>query len=257
MENINFFNLCKEGEEVVKTYECTKVKKLFFGKAIGFLTLTNKRVLYHAFTSGILGKNIVLNEMPIEDFTGFSAQIGSSINWVFIAVISLFLFVLNDIGHITQVIPIIFRHLLFGILAIAPYIALLLKNKNILNIELKIPENVKPFIYYLFIYGIFILGLNILPNVFVLRIIFYGVIVFVLFRKSSVFSIAIYSKSSNGAGIYLPGVQTFRLFGREFNTAADTMTGAPAKDSETVINEIGALITDLKQMGDLAIEKWQ
>jgi hypothetical protein len=31
----------------------------------------------------------------------------------------------------------------------------------------------------------------------------------------------------------------------------------PAEDAEKVIHELGAIITDIQQMGDLSIEKWK
>ena len=41
------------------------------------------------------------------------------------------------------------------------------------------------------------------------------------------------------------------------NTALYTLVGRPTKDTDQMMNELGAMVKDLQTMGDLAIKKWQ
>jgi hypothetical protein len=278
MPSEHVFDLCSEGEKIIKTYECTSIKKLFFGKSIGYLTLTNKRILYHATGKSIKGKSLVINEMPVEDVTGISNYMGTSINWFSMTIFAAIMyFIITPIFLKTS--PKFMYSDALGILSLFPFLFLWLWNKNVFSREIKanILENLSgisdlgfvkhiqagTFIrlfYYLFVYGLYILGLNILPNNSVIfRLLLYVVIYFLVSGRNQAFTLLVFSKSSKGAGIYLPGVQQFRIFSFRTNesTAADTMSGSPARDSELVVKELGAIITDLKQMGDFAIEKWQ
>ena len=61
-------------------------------QTLGRLTLTNKRILYHASGKSIKGQSMLLNEMPLEDTSGMSASIITSINWITMTLFSLVLF---------------------------------------------------------------------------------------------------------------------------------------------------------------------
>ncbi len=268
------FSLSGEDEHIVKTYECTIIKKLFFGKSKGMLTVTNRRVLYYASGKSAKGNSIILKEMPIDDVSGISSSMSASINWLAMILFSLALLLFSY--FFKAVLPKFFSHWLLGLVFILPYIIYLLYEKNILSTEIKniavdrlkpitnninvnsiSPQKGRKIVYYLLIYGIYVLSVNIFSgSASFLRLAVYILIYFLLFGIERVFSLMIFSKTSKGTGIYLSGVgNIFSLFSKD-STAADTMSGAPAKDAEQLIKELGALITDLKLMGNLAIGKW-
>lgn len=278
MQNEQIFDLCSEGEQIIKTYECTTIRKLFFGTSKGRLTLTNKRLLYHATGRSIKGKSLALNEMPIDDVSGVSMYMGASVNWIALVVfVSALYFVATPI--ILKSFPKFLTGQTFGIIALIFFMLFWLWDKNIISNEIKnnvlenlkglsdneytknIPsDTLKKVSRYLFVYGVFILGLRIFTRELgFINIAVYIALYFFVIGAGQAFSLLVFSKSSKGAGIHLPGVQQFSFLNFRTNetTALDTMSGSPAKDSETVIKELGAIITDLKQMGDLAIEKWQ
>lgn len=274
MQNEQIFDLCRDGEQIIKTYECTSIKKLFFGASKGRLTLTNKRVLYHATGKSLKGKSLVLNEMPVEDVSGVSTYLGTSINWMRIALFVLIMqFLVTPL--IFSILPRFATGRVFGIIMMLPFVVRWIWKKDILSQKVKtgILDNLKGILEneyvkkispalarkisrYAFYYGILVLGLRLsYGGVYFLRFAIYIGLYFLIYGASRVFSLMIYSKSTKGTGIHLPGVQQFGFHSHE-TTAADTMSGSPAIDSETVIHEIGAIITDLKQMGDLAVDKW-
>jgi hypothetical protein len=279
MQSNQLFDLCKEGEELVKTYECTKIRRLFFGSSKGRLTLTNKRVLYHATGRSFKGRSLVLNEMPIDDVSGIRTYLGASINWLSVIVfLATLYFVLAPI--VFDVFPKSFlTRRGFGFLALLPYIVIWIWSKNVIGygIKLKVTDFLKfisenkyvqrisPILAiricrYLFIYGVFIYGSLLFSGEQIyLRFMVYLALYFIVFGASEVFSLMIFSKTTKGTGIHLSGVHRFRLFNFQTSesTALDTMAGAPGRDSEIIIQEIGAIISDLGQMGSLAIDKWK
>jgi hypothetical protein len=59
-----------------------------------------------------------------------------------------------------------------------------------------------------------------------------------------------------GPGIFIPG-DSFRLLGNRNSTALETLGASPAGDASLVTRELGALLLDLQQLGDLGIQKWK
>jgi len=67
-----------ENETQVKAYHCTSFKSGILNmKAEGYLAVTNKRVVFHAFGSSFAGKSILQSEIPIEDVSGISIYKGT------------------------------------------------------------------------------------------------------------------------------------------------------------------------------------
>lgn len=277
MDNALIFDLSSEGEEIIKNYECTGIRKLFFGSSKGYITLTNKRILYHATGKSIKGRSLVLSEMPINDVSGIGVYMGTSINWIALIAFTLGLYIIAP--FILTLLPGFFTHVAFGLLSLIPYLLMWLWEKNFLSDEVKdmaidnlkkitTEEHLEGISFKLldkifsiaFVYGIFIVAMRMFSgNLKILRVIVFVFIYFKISGPIKVFSLQIHSKSAKGTGIFLPGVQKLQIFNFKTNdtTALDTLAGAPAVDSEPLIRELGAIITDLKEMGDLAISKWQ
>ena len=84
----------------------------------------------------------------------------------------------------------------------------------------------------------------------------FAVICFNLFGRGHTFSLLIGSKTMKDSGILISGNIT-QAFSVRNNTALQTLAASPSVDAEAVTREIGALIMDIKHMGDLGIEKWK
>lgn len=78
-----------------------------------------------------------------------------------------------------------------------------------------------------------------------------GVLIFLGIKKS--FLIAIYAKDVSLSPIVV-GEGPNSFIG---NSALLTLSSDRTKDTDKMLNELGAVVQDLQSMGDLAIEKWQ
>lgn len=72
----NFVKL-SENEVEIKTYHCTTLKK---PNGEGYLTVTNKRVVFHGYGSSSTGKSKLVSEVPIETISGVRTYFGTGIN---------------------------------------------------------------------------------------------------------------------------------------------------------------------------------
>jgi hypothetical protein len=82
------------------------------------------------------------------------------------------------------------------------------------------------------------------------------VICFNLFGRGHTFSLLIGSKTMKDTGILISG-NISQAFSVGNNTALQTLAASPSIDAEAVTREIGALIMDVRHLGDLGIKKWQ
>lgn len=78
-----------------------------------------------------------------------------------------------------------------------------------------------------------------------------GILIFFGIKKS--FLIAIYAKDVSLSPIVV-GEGPNSLIG---NSALLTLSSERTNDTDTMLNELGAVVQDLQSMGDFAIEKWQ
>lgn len=70
-----------EGEQLVKSYYCTKFNSPLFGiKADGYLEVTSKRLLFQSRGEGIKGVSIIQSEVAIGDVSEIKAYQGTSLN---------------------------------------------------------------------------------------------------------------------------------------------------------------------------------
>ena len=78
------FQPSEANEQIVRTYQCTRFKRWFRPETIGYLTVTNRRVVYHSTGKSLTGQSLLINEMPLEDVSGLSVYKGSSVGISFI-----------------------------------------------------------------------------------------------------------------------------------------------------------------------------
>jgi hypothetical protein len=75
-----------------------------------------------------------------------------------------------------------------------------------------------------------------------------------IFGRVRSFNLTISSRSPKNAGITIPGNPLGLLLGGD--AAVQSLYSGPGRDAEQIIRELGALLTDIRQMGDLGIQKW-
>ena len=83
-----------------------------------------------------------------------------------------------------------------------------------------------------------------------------GAITYYLFNRmrANVFNLQVFTSGANGIPISLGGGLGIGITGQNISKA---LSAEPAQDSHLLIKELGALVLDLKSLGDMAIEKWQ
>jgi hypothetical protein len=277
----NVFQLCEPDEQVIRTYACTGLKRLFYPKTIGYLTITNKRVVFHSSGKSFLGKSVLVNEMPLEDTAGVRSYLDVSVNWLVFAIFCILAFLISK--FLSSLIPITVFWVL-GILFVLPFIGIWILNSNLLDdrarrkvfsyinqrFENKIQaEGLFPILVptarVFFFIGVLLLGwaivstrffLQLFPlNYLLLAVVYFFVFLYSFGQRRS-FSLMIASKTMKGSGINIPGSDVINLLTRD-NTAPGTLGAGAEKDAERVTREIGAVLMDIRQMGDLGIQKWK
>jgi hypothetical protein len=282
-EQIYNFQFSTADEQVVRTYECTRLRKLFSPPTIGYLTITNRRILFHSSGKSITGRSELINDMPLEDAASVNVYLGLSINWWLFILFALALYVISL--ALEAILPELFMSWVFGLLLMLPMAAAwLLTSKiiseqareqafqsldNLLQGRYKINREQltdHPFVRIPFWIGVAILAWDLtlrssflaqipLVNYLVLLAAYFGLYIFT-FGRQRTFSLLIGSKTMKDKGIYIPG-DSFRLVFTRDNTAVESISAHPAKDAELVVRELGALLLDIRLLGDMGIQKWK
>lgn len=172
-----------DGEQIVKSYCCAK---MVTPKCDGYLTVTNKRILFE----GRGGASRITQEAWIEGVSGINAFYGWDI-------------------HILR--------LIIGIIAAIVGLTMFKENGGLA-------------------FALLIVG---------------ALLIYSALLKC--FKMEIHTGNFTASGISLGSSPTSSLG----NTALYTLVGRPTKDTDQMMNELGAMVKDLQTMGDLAIKKWQ
>lgn len=279
----NPFITLSENEQIIRTYQCTKLRKFLSSPTIGYLSITNKRIVYHSEGKSINGSSSIISEMPLEDVAGISTSLGISFNWIIFLLVSIVLFLGSSL--LEEILPRFLTGWVVSILLVLPYFIGFLFEKNILNKDLreqaikKLEESSinsaikqKDSAFYMGVFQIlFYIGLAFLswnlafrtdllyqaPTLgYIILLGAYFLIYILFFGRIRSFSLRITSRTAKGTGIYIPGNFLAGIF-RGNTAASQSMSAGPDKDAEVVVKELGALITDIQLMGDLGIQKWE
>ncbi|MHB8806571.1 MAG: PH domain-containing protein [Anaerolineaceae bacterium] len=274
MENSQTMDVLSENEQIVRAYRCTKLHRFFAKPVTGYLTITNKRAIYHSQGKAIGGENSVISEMPLEDIAGISTYSGSSFNLLLFAVFCGVLYGLtNYINYRAPVLLWVLGVLLCLPAAIGSLFKFKILNQSMTDSagtwiqNLSIGEWVKskPEGYFwnaanicLYIGApMLAIKLNVIPLLGVLIILIVYFFIFSnVFGKFKTFSLQIRSKTAKGSGILIPGNFALALLSGN-TTAVKTMFAGPNEDAGLIVKELGAIILDIQQMGDLGIKKWK
>lgn len=272
------FQLSSEDEEIVRSYKCFTLKRWFVPPTVGYLTVTNKRVVFHSSGKSLTGKSLLITEMPLEDVAGLSVYEGLSFNWLLFLVFTGAAYFVTR--FIVALLPRFFISYWFAALLMLPYILIWLLKGNVLSDQLKeqifevlgklkISRGLNAYLPYariLLAFGLAILGWRLAfttnfglgtPIVawLILLAIYAYIFITTVGRRHS-FSLQIGSKTMKDSGIFIPGDSLNLLFKRE-STALQGLGASPAADASQVTRELGALLLDLQQLGDQVIQKWK
>ena len=279
--NILDFHL-SDNEFVIRSYECTKLLRFFAPSTFGYLTITNMRIVYHSQVNSGSELNAVISEIPLNDVSGLNASISASFSWL---LFFLFYIVVNYLMNIlVGILPEFMTGWVGAILMVAPYLIYILFEKNILSQDVKeqiiknfqdipgkdlIENNNKSFYISLFQF-IFYFGLALLARQlsyqlalsfnagwpsYLLQFGAYFVIYKLAFGKMRTFTLAISARSAKDTGIVLPSTFLTNLLGGEMGVLQAIFV-EPGSQAELIVHELGAMLTDIRQMGDFGIQKW-
>lgn len=267
------FELSQSDERIVRSYECTRLRMLFLPETLGHLTVTNRRIVFHSTGTSLTGKSMLISEMPVEDAAGVSVYLGNSIDWRLFIGFAVGLFVLSFV--VDAILPAFFTSWPFAALLMLPYGILWLVNSKWLSDGVKkqvgasLSNDVDPFlpaVRVLFLIGLAVFVWTVartpvlwlgspLVALCLLALAYFGLFM-VAFGRQPVFSLLIGSKSMQGSGIFIPG-SAFHLSFFGDKTAIESLAGSPAVDAPAVARELGALLTDIRQLGEFGLQKWQ
>lgn len=250
------------GEIVVKQYDLAILRsRLKLTRAEGRMQITNKRLLFRATGKSPAGKTVYQNEFSMDKIDG--VEIRKDYRFMFLDFVlnTLIAFPVMGMGVLLGLlfnqadnIFVTFLTFLFGTCALIPFFVI---RKQYL-LKLTILSFGQGLLSMAMVAGImldskFLIVLSILSIVF--NYVLYWISMFLSFFKPN---LMVEIKTSGGT----PGVQikhkyaSFFLWKKmEENSGFSEIL--PGKDADLAIKEVGALINDIKTLGDLGVEKWQ
>ncbi len=264
-----------DGEKTAKTYLCTYYRSRLLGlKAYGNLAVTNKRVVFHALSSGSTGRSIIQSEIPIENVSGLRSYKGNHFS-------------------LSVMLGVVLFSAVLGSLAVA-LISLIKSDNNDLGIALgwisgfaaffcsfiiantKIWRPVLVFVSSAIIGSMGAGGLissitslfnpmaaifgyrqqpdigTILIAIVSLGILVYGFVIASQYARRPEFSLEISSTGGGNVPISITGGGGFLS-----SAVSRALNAEPAKDTEQMLSELGALVLDIQKLGDFGVEKWR
>ncbi len=271
-----------EGEIVVRTYHCTNISPVFalIGlKTDGYLTVTNKRLVYFAEGSsvfGIAGNSKLYKEVTISDVANLSLNKGTRFSFLRLlcglivgqipaVVITLLMFglmlALGAVGEGGN--PYLLRLCVFAQLSVAillVFCSFSVSRDSIIRLMLaacgallvlavpgfalaqkgkELPPIPSAYFTVLMVVGV--------------PLVCYWIWCLYWFFRREYLIMSIRSKSNWPATIDIKGVSWWG----GINIAADIAYGmSPGVDADAMFKELGAMVTDIQTLGDHGIQKW-
>ena len=258
-----------EDEQSVRTYCCTYYKSRLLGiETNGFLGVTNKRVIFQATGASASGRSVIQSEVPIADISGITsfkgpffsipAMLGAIILSFLLGSITMALLtaiaawsdsksVFDILGWVTVAgaffgsfyVPVksIWRPVLVGIAAVVLAGlggSSLLDSLSFFGMSQNGAE-----------------GWQFLLSAFMT---IFGLLCAFWYARRPTFALQIGSKGGASTPISISSATGMGLLNI---SAAKSLNAEPAKDAESMLKELGALILDIQMLGDHGIEKWK
>ncbi len=241
----------EENEIVVKQYNIAKLRtRLKFMKAEGRLMVTNRRVLFRAAGTSLVGNILQEHQFNLDEIGGveihkdYKFSILSFLGCILLDVLALQ--IITDIFANTGNNGIVAIGLIFGILGLVPtfivykhfWLKLLcvIVSTGCFSLA-STASNGNNFVDLLFVIAAFVLLINLFIVCFVPNLV-----------------IKIKTKGASGAVVIGSQKSMFRRkTGDDYSGFAEVM---PWEDTVMAMNELGTMIDDLQKQGDYAIDKW-
>lgn len=257
-------------EQCIKAYHCTSFRSKLLGIASeGYLEVTNKRVLFQASS----GDSLIHTEVPIQDVSGVTVFKGSYFSfWHLVGALLLGLLVGGITGAITT---------LFGFAGIGQFLGwlfavgllvggIVIDRRNIFRPVCAVASSAA-FSALILTGGIGMLsgfgrssdfgmgnalsgGAALLAALAAFAVGIYALICLVWYAIRKTMALAVGSKGGSQTPIVISGAGGGAV---AYSSAARALEAEPAEDAEAVSRELGALIMDIQERGDLIAEKWQ
>lgn len=268
-----------EGEFLIRSYQCLVQKSAFSQASDGFLQVTNKRVIYANSTKSGRSSSLLVSEVPLEDVGSISSFVGRSQNILGLLPFLFFAMLLSTFSG--SVLPEFMTHWLFGFFLMLPFAIIWLMEKNILNQDLfdqilknlevekegqltigKPGETLRKILRIIFIIGLVLFVTSIVNSLggsmgafrFVIPLVVFSYIYLSVIGYTDNFGLSVSARSASGSGLTIRSNNFQSLLGKDSTPNSGKIT--PTADSYTLARELGALVMDLQQAGDLAIQKW-
>jgi len=267
-----------EGEVDVRTYYCTQYNSWLLGlKASGFLVVTNRRVLFHAFGVSAAGRSVIQSEVPIADVSGVSSFKGTVFN---LGYFLLGLLISGGVGGLLVAIVAAINAAsaynsytrqggggewlsvgmpLLGLLCgvgsfFLPKTSIwrIIVTAAGLGATLGTIINATTALSY---FSSGRSGLNVFAILVAFALVIYLFWILGIYSRRPTFSLAIGSKGGSSTPINISGAAGFAILNN--NAAGRALQAQPVADSELMLKEIGALVLDLQAMGEYGISKWK
>lgn len=268
-----------DSEMTVRTYYCTYYQSRLLGlEASGYLGVTNKRVIFQALGKSNSETSVIQSEVPIADVSGISSYKGTyfSIGHVLAAVfasmvasgfttsivallggvagiLSESVEAVEAVGWILAVVAFLLsfgfaRHSIWKpVFATTASVAFAVAGGG--SLLTGFSRSFSSFGQYQQSGGLAGLGFffSFLVGIYALFCMFW-------YARRPTFSLAINSKGGSSTPISISGASGMGLFDV---SAGKALAAEPAEDSESMLQELGALILDIQMLGDMGINKWK
>lgn len=251
-----------EGESTVKTYFCTFYRSRLLGlSADGYLAVTNKRVLFHADGTSNAGRSIIQSEIPVQEVSGISSYKGTyfSLGHLLTALVASAIAggILTPLLGFLTFIDFETIRIVAWILAGVTFLGSFgLKRDNLWRpILVTISAAALSTIGGTSLFSNFLSGRNSgVEFILAFFVILYALACVFWYSRRPTFTLAINAKGGSNTPISISGASSIGIFDM---AAGRALNATPAEGAEPMLKELGALILDVQQLGDLGINKWK
>lgn len=260
-----------EGEKSVRTYHCTYYHSRILGlKAVGYLSVTDKRVIFQALGSSSAGKSVIQSEVPIADVSGITSYKGTYFSFghllgalvaagaAYFLATTLFglLGTFGDISYDT----------LKGITWITSIIAaatsFFIPNKMIWRTVLAAAA---AGILSVIAAGSLmdsalgsLLGMDRgssgIEMIVMAALAIYTLVCIGYYARRPTFSLSVGSKGGASTPINISGATGLGIFDV---AAGKALSAEPGDEAEILLKELGAVVMDIQMLGEFGINKWK
>lgn len=252
-----------DGELIVRSYRCGVYKSGVLGtKADGVVEVTNRRILFQARDAGDENRNALYSEIPISEVSGLSIFKGFSFSFVALVLGALIsgMFAYGAFQILTQMTrqhadSTLLKLFLWVVAGGAAYLAFTYRRGPARGLILNA-----------FAIAVFTLlaryaamsydgdGKSAIPMLASVVLTLFQLYLIMRFSLRNTIDFQLYSRSTQPSPVAISG---FTRIDAKISEIRRSMTSfAPGQDATRMMNELGAVISDIQSMGEFGVEKW-